>query len=362
MRVAWFLTNLRGGGAERLPLVLAPVMTRAQAQLVLLKDWVEHALPEGLAPPLVLSPRDRGLWSSAGAVLTGATRAAAAADVVVGGMEWAASVVGAVAAMRARKPFVAIVHPDLHAFRAHEHVPLAAWAGQRWAMRRAARVVAVSEGAARSARALGVSEARLVTLPNPHAPWAEGVAAARRPAAAGPLHLLTVGSLHAVKGSDRVPAIAAAAGDAMGSWTLVGDGPEREGLAAALRARGLEGRVRLTGFEPEPSARYAAADLYVLPSRAEGLPLSLLEAMASGLPVVASECGGSVRALLSGEPPAGLIVPADDPAALAGAIEALAADPSRRVAVAAEAQRRARAFAPGGVAARYESLFEEVVA
>lgn len=362
MRVAWFLTNLRGGGAERLPLVLGPAMTRAAMQIVLLKDWVEHAVPEGMSPPLALSGRDVSLWASAGAVLREATRIAAASDVVVGGMEWAASIVAAVAAMRARKPFVAVVHPDLHAFRRHQHVPLAAWHGQRWAMRRAARVVAVSEGAARACRLMGVTDMRLRVVPNPHPGWATALADARPRAAAGAMHLLTVGSLHRVKGTDLVPTIAALAGDAIASWTIVGDGPQRDSLAVALRAQGLEGRVRRVGFEAEPAARFESADVYVLPSRAEGLPLSLLEAMASALPVVAARCGPSVESLLESEPPAGVLVPAEDATAMAGALRALAGDPAQRMALAAAARARVEPFAPAAVAAQYEAMFSEVSA
>ena len=362
MRVAWFLTNLRGGGAERLPLVLGPSMTHARVQLVLLKDWIEHALPEGLAAPRVLSPREGSLWAHAGAILSGATSAARESDVVVGGMEWAASMVAALAAMRARKPFVAIVHPDLHAFRRHQHVPHLAWLGQRWALRRAARVVAVSEGAARSCLALGVPKARVVLLPNPHPAWAASMAARRAAPVSGPLRLLTVGSLHRVKGSDLVPAIAERAGEAIASWTLVGDGPSRAELEAGLRERGVSDRVRVGGFEPDPSRHYESANLYVLPSRAEGLPLSLLEAMGSGVPVVASRCGESVEALLGGTPPAGVLTEAGDTDGLAAAIVALAADPARREALAGEARRRSVAFAPDQVAARYEALLAEVMA
>jgi len=89
---------------------------------------------------------------------------------------------------------------------------------------------------------------------------------------------------------------------------LVGDGPERDALAAQIEAAGLAGRVELPGSFDQVEDILAAADLFVLPSHEEGLSLALLEAMAAGLPVVASDIPGNRLAVRSGIE--GVLVPA----------------------------------------------------
>jgi glycosyltransferase involved in cell wall biosynthesis len=101
--------------------------------------------------------------------------------------------------------------------------------------------------------------------------------------------------------------------------TLAGDGPV-ERYRAAVAALGLGGRVRLTGWidEAEARRRLAAADLLVLPSRNEGLPMAILEAMSHGIPVVATPVGAIGDAVRDGEN--GLLVAPGDPEALATAL------------------------------------------
>lgn len=124
---------------------------------------------------------------------------------------------------------------------------------------------------------------------------------------------------------------------------IAGDGPERsrlEGLAGEL---GLQDRVTFLGFVPfgeRLSALYDRADLVALPSRTEGLPSVLLEAMAAGSAIVASSVGG-IGQMLRHEKE-GLLVPPDSPAALASAFDLLLTDPDRRQALAEAARRRAR--------------------
>jgi glycosyltransferase involved in cell wall biosynthesis len=88
-------------------------------------------------------------------------------------------------------------------------------------------------------------------------------------------------------------------------------------------------------------ALLGAADLFVLPSRREGLPIALLEAMEAGLAIVATPVGGIPEALAHGE--AGVLVPAGDARALADALAALARDPARRRALSEAARARAHA-------------------
>jgi glycosyltransferase involved in cell wall biosynthesis len=105
---------------------------------------------------------------------------------------------------------------------------------------------------------------------------------------------------------------------------VAGEGSAATALAAQA-ARVAPGRVRFLGRIEAMPALYAAADLTVLPSRAEGLPLSLLEAQAAGCPVVATAVGGVPGAV---DPATGRLVPPDDPAALAAAIAETLARPA----------------------------------
>jgi glycosyltransferase involved in cell wall biosynthesis len=108
---------------------------------------------------------------------------------------------------------------------------------------------------------------------------------------------------------------------------IVGEGREKEVLAAQLRTLGLEERVRLVGYWPDLAEALACLDVFVLPSLMEGHPLAVLEAMAASKPVVATSVGGNPEAVEDGV--TGLLVPPRDPGALAEAIGALIRDPER---------------------------------
>lgn len=109
---------------------------------------------------------------------------------------------------------------------------------------------------------------------------------------------------------------------------VVGDGPLRGEVERRCAEPDLAGRVELAGRVDDPSRLVAGADLYVLTSDAENCPLSLLEAMASGLPVVATAVGGVPEVVRDGID--GLLCPAGDVAALTSALGRLAADPYLR--------------------------------
>lgn len=109
---------------------------------------------------------------------------------------------------------------------------------------------------------------------------------------------------------------------------IVGDGPERGRLEALTRELKVADRVRFAGFIADAPRCMPTMDLYVSASRREGLPLSVLEAMACSVPVVATRVAGHVDAVEDGV--TGLLVPGDDPAVLASAMETLLADPERR--------------------------------
>ena len=108
---------------------------------------------------------------------------------------------------------------------------------------------------------------------------------------------------------------------------LVGDGPLRDEIVALAAARGIADKLVLTGIRTDIPQILAASDVFVLSSQWEGMPLSLLEAMAAGCPAVATNVGGVGQVLQDGV--TGLLVPPGDPAALATAIAACLDDPAQ---------------------------------
>jgi glycosyltransferase involved in cell wall biosynthesis len=105
---------------------------------------------------------------------------------------------------------------------------------------------------------------------------------------------------------------------------IVGDGPERDAVEAEIRRLELQGPVRLAGERSDVPELLAESDVFVLSSRSEGLPVSVLEAMAAELPVVATDVGGLAELVVDGE--TGILVPPGDEAALTEALGRLVED------------------------------------
>ena len=125
---------------------------------------------------------------------------------------------------------------------------------------------------------------------------------------------------------------------------IVGDGPLREELHRRAGELGLLGDARFAflPFQPPPARYLEASDVFVLPSSWEGFPISVLEALACGVPQVATAVGGTPEAVT---PETGLLVPPRDPPALAEGVAALLADPARREAMCrASRERHGRRF------------------
>jgi glycosyltransferase involved in cell wall biosynthesis len=121
---------------------------------------------------------------------------------------------------------------------------------------------------------------------------------------------------------------------------VVGRGQSRDELGRLVAELGLADRVHFVGLQPQRPNLHAVFDLSVLPSRSEGFPNVVLEAMASATPVVATAVGGTRDAVINGE--TGLLVPPGDTQALTIAIDTLLGDPARRSAMGTAAQQRAR--------------------
>jgi glycosyltransferase involved in cell wall biosynthesis len=141
---------------------------------------------------------------------------------------------------------------------------------------------------------------------------------------------------------------------------LAGDGTERGALEALATGPALRGRVHLLGERADFPEILPAFDLFVLPSRLEGMSNALLEAMAEGIPAIATRAGGSSEVIETGV--SGILVEPDDPATLAGAISALAAEPERARVLGLAGRERVRSrFSATGMLAAYHRLYESLL-
>ncbi|SHN54900.1 Glycosyltransferase involved in cell wall bisynthesis [Geodermatophilus obscurus] len=227
---------------------------------------------------------------------------------------------------------------------------------ERSALRRADAVVVLTDRTAAALVADGVPAERVSTVPSGFDPR---LFAGRPPDAfpgVGRPRIGYVGRLAPQKRADRLV-------EAFGrmrepaSLVVVGDGPDRQRVHAL--AAGLP-RVHLTGFVEHTAvpAVLASLDVLALPSAYEEMGSVLTEAMASGLPVVASDVGGIPEVVHHGV--TGLLVPPGDADALAAALDRLAADPELRARLAAGALVRAEEYAWPRLAARVASVYARV--
>ena len=141
---------------------------------------------------------------------------------------------------------------------------------------------------------------------------------------------------------------------------IAGDGPEFSTIREMVRQDGLESHVRLLGPRSDVARLLAAADLFLLTSIAEGVPLAIIEAMAAGLPVVATDVGGVAEVVADGE--TGLIASPGDDARLAQRLLQLAADPALRRTLGQRGRRRAETFfSEQQMHAAYARLYAEML-
>lgn len=251
-----------------------------------------------------------------------------------------AGVIGRLAAVAARVPVrVFTVHG--WAFSAHSG---AASALYRWADRIAGRATTATICVSQRERADGLRARtcradRTVVIPN-------GVEVDAYPQASlesAVPRLIAVGRLAAPKDwSTLLSALTSLDSEAFAELAIVGDGPERERVEDELARRSLEGRVRLLGERDDVPRLLAEADVFLLASRSEGLPLSVIEAMAAGLPIVASDVGGLKELVRDGE--TGVLVPPGDPVALAEALRPLLANRELRRRLGRAGRARAKAL------------------
>jgi len=219
-----------------------------------------------------------------------------------------------------------------------EKIALAAW-GQPWE-----RVVRIPNG---------VPVARFLQPPEEGAiPGVE-----RRD---GELLIGTVAGLRAVKNLPRLVRAFSRMRHKAARLVIVGEGPESERIAAEARAHGVAARLVLPGFLADPARWIGHFDIFALSSDSEQFPISLVEAMAAGLPAVATAVG-DVGAIVA-EDNAPLIVAPRDEAAFAAALDSLAEQPQLRRAIGeANREKAAALYDEAAMIAAYTALYEEAI-
>ena len=196
-------------------------------------------------------------------------------------------------------------------------------------LRRFDAVIAVSRQLGDQLRGKRVRPERLHVIPNG---WSDRIPIVDQSEARRRLNLPVdgvvigwVGRLIPIKGADVFLRAVRHLVDLPLTISVIGDGSERTRLEELVRAEGLADRVRFHGTVPEAGRYLSAFDVFVLSSRSEGIPVTLLEAMAAKVPVVATSVGGVPEVV---GPEEAIVVPPEDPVALAEAIRSVIRDPA----------------------------------
>lgn len=228
--------------------------------------------------------------------------------------------------------------------------------GRRLLARRLDAHVSVGEHAAREVEELlGLPRGAVGAVPNGVPRAALLKAPAERSA---PTHGPVVGSLGRLTEQKGYDLLVRALPDLPGArLVLVGDGPAREQLEALARELGVADRLAITGWCADARSRLPELDVFALPSRWEGMPLGILEAMHAGLPVLASDVGSVAEAVGDGE--TGFLVKRDDVAEIRDRLRRLLADPPLRAQMGRRGRELALArFTDDAMARRYEAIYQ----
>lgn len=359
LRIAHLIESDGPGGAERVVVQLATALQAAGAQNVVFlpadgEGWLAREL-EGSGVAIEYFRIERPISVACARALKHAFRRDRIA--VAHSHEFSMAVYGAWASWRVGIPHVITMHGGrYYAHRLRRRLAL------RAALAVSARTIAVSASLARDiSRDLSFPQSRILTVPN-------GVRYARPERVSlrdelqlGPDDrlLVSIGNLYPVKGHQYLIDALALLGGRHPTLhcAIAGRGELADALAARARDCGLASRIHLLGLRSDVAAILGAADMFVLPSLSEGLPLALLEAMFAGCPIVASDVGEVRVALAHGE--AGVLVAPGDPAGLAAAVDHLLRDPKQASDLGRRAAAQARAeYNVSQMVGRYLEIYQ----
>jgi glycosyltransferase involved in cell wall biosynthesis len=384
LRALHVIANLDIGGAQEVVRSLAPALRAEGVDVAVatLRDGpLREPLEEAGIPVTVVGARSRSLARDPGAVIELRQLHGALAAVVD---QHASTIIQThllrsldfvVLALRRRRsrPEVAWTFHNAQLDLRADQLP-----GRRWLLRpkqlgyrmlyrqgsRRAHLVAVSDDVATAIRTrIRPSRGHLHTIPNGVAVerYAHATPAGLRTELQIPVDgclVVCVAKMLEQKGHRHLvdAMLAPPLREAPLHVALVGDGPLREAIRARARDAGVLGRLHLLGNRSDVPSVLAAADAFVLPSLWEGLPMALLEAMAAGLPVVATSVAGT-RQVVEDERH-GLLVPPGDPSALAVALNRVVRDPALRTRLGKAARNHVRAeFSVDAQARRHADLY-----
>ena len=357
-RPLFFLSDLDGGGAQRTTINLVrhwpddrprPVLAVARASGAG-RGWLDG-----------IDPVDLGSGRLRRSVLPLRRLIRREAPEVVYSTMVGANIAAAISMIGLRnRPL--LVARETNSHRARGDLSFVQRRAAGWAYRRAAAVVALSEGVrGELIEDCRLEPRRVVTIHNPvdiDEFRARSSRAARPWDGDGPM-VIAAGRLVRQKGFDILLRAFADTPMADTRLAILGEGPERETLTTLARALGLTDRIIMPGHVADPAPWFAHAAAFALSSRWEGFGHVIVEAMACGAPVVAFDCPhGPADIIEDGE--TGTLVPPQDAAAMAGALDRVIANPEFAGRLRHAGQRAAQRFSAPAIARTYATLFDDL--
>lgn len=357
LRILVLIDSLLEGGAEKAAVELACALDRdrfAPHLLVTRQSGPLHRLVDAAELPATVLGRTHRLSPSAYRT----ARGLAAQTDLIHAHKLGSAVWGALLARRARVPLVVHDHNWSERPTRRKGLLLRGWIGPP-----AARFLCVSTPVAEAVAAQGIPRERIEVMPNGIAldaalPRAD--ARSELGLRSGEFVVGIVARLRAEKAHEvLLEALAElrAAGRPI-RLCVVGSGERDEELRMLADRLGLDGAVVWAGERPDAARLVSAFDVSVLCSAWEGLPLSALESLAAGVPLVSSAVGGLPDLLREG---AGVLVEPQDPAALADALARMMDAPEEAAELARRGRERAAGHELGAVARRVEAVYERVL-